>query len=111
MRKERRAFNFQVAQVVVSFALALYLIVHWDLCSASEDSSGGKAHIKLPTFSGKQKDYAMWILKFLAFATFNKFLPFVQRTKDADLPDNDTVTLDLTNAADKKTAAAMKLNS
>jgi len=67
--------------------------------------------VKLPMFSGKQKQFALWWIQINAYATTHKFRQAMKPTKEADMPDKEDDVLDKSQDADKKKIAARWRNN
>ena len=59
------------------------------MCHGADTDGPGSRSLKLPTFSGKQKDFQIWWLQFSAYASVCGFAAAIKTTKEADLPDQE----------------------
>ena len=73
-------------------------------------SSVAVSLVKLPTFSGEQKDFQIWLMRFKAFACVNGFRAAVERTVDADMPVDDSAVIDEKTADGKIQLKAKRAN-
>jgi hypothetical protein len=75
-----------------------------------EDRSTGRS-VRLPSFSGKTKDFMVWWVRFRAFATVHRFVLALSDKDKADLPDKEEEVLDENDVEGKKKIAARKRNA
>jgi hypothetical protein len=75
-----------------------------------EDRSTGRS-VRLPSFSGKTKDFMVWWVRFRAFATVHRFVLALSDKDKADLPDKEEEVLDESDVEGKKKIAARKRNA
>lgn len=74
--------------------------------SASEKS------VKLPTFDGSPKNFQIWWVRFVAYATVYKFDKAISKDAlDPDMPGSEAEELNATDDADKKKIAAKNRNA
>ena len=54
-------------------------------CAAVPDEDSKPSTLKLPVFDGTKKNYSMWMLKFMAYATFYKFNVLIKEMQSLGL--------------------------
>ena len=74
-------------------------------------STSGERSVKLPAFSGKDKDYQSWWARFEAYALVYEFDEALSETREASLPATSTTTIDESTAAGRAAKAAKKRNN
>ena len=66
--------------------------------------------IQLLTFSGEPKDFQVWLLRFKAFLCVHGFRSTLERTADANLPDEVDAVIDKKTADGKLKIKAKRTN-
>ena len=66
--------------------------------------------VRMPTFSGDQKDFQVWWIRFQAYATVAGFKIAIGRTKSNEMPADESIAIDETTEQGKKQFAAKKAN-
>ena len=67
--------------------------------------------VKLPLFDGKASKFTMFWMRFKAYGAVKGFLPALQDGGEADMPADETTTLDPADADEAKQIAAKKRNA
>ena len=67
--------------------------------------------IKIPTFDGKAKNFAVWFLRFKAYAAVKMFLPALQDGGEPEMPPDEATPLDPNDPDEKKQLEAKKRNA
>jgi hypothetical protein len=66
--------------------------------------------VQLPSFSGLQKDFQTWWIRFVAFTDVCKFQAARKNGGDTSMPSSDMVVIDLDTNVGEKIAAAKERN-
>lgn len=74
-------------------------------------NSSSEKSLKLPTFNGEKEDFAVFWMRFSAYATVYDFVMTLVKGGEPDLPASADEQLDPTKDADKKKIAARKRNN
>jgi hypothetical protein len=67
--------------------------------------------VRLPTFSGEQKDFQIWWMRFYAYAGVYGFASAAGQTRNPDLPSKESDTIDESTDVGKRQKVAKKANS
>ena len=74
--------------------------------------SSSEKSVKLPTFDGVTKNFQIWWMRFIAFATVHKFDRAISKdAPDQDMPASEAEVLDESKEENKKKIAAKNRNS
>jgi hypothetical protein len=66
--------------------------------------------VRLPLFSGLQKDFQAWWIRFVALANVCKFLAALKNGGKMPMPSSDLEVMNMTTDSGKETAAAKQRN-
>ena len=70
-----------------------------------------KGSVKLPTFDGKAKNFALFWVRFKAYAAVKGFLPALQDGGEANMSVHEVTELDVSNPIKRKQYEAKKRNA
>jgi hypothetical protein len=76
-----------------------------------DDQESTGRSVRLPSFSGKTKDFMIWWIRFRAFATVYRFVEALRDADEASLPAREDTALDEAVPAEKLSIPARKRNA